>query len=1230
MADIESIGIRAVFENLGGYLTGAKKMEDANKRLERSQVNLENVTNASSIAQRKAQERVVATTEATAQAVRAGNDKIAESKKNLERVEKAAADRITDSQRNIDKLTRNLNATAATETAKRIKLTEQLSAAEIKHSNLIVTQQGLVDKARRGVARTEEAVANTLAGSARAEIAAFQAVSDAALLSSGKIKQAQLGVAAAGGQVAKGTGAASVALRVFGAASNIAHGITQKLGSALIAVTGFSNRFAVALRFGAAAIGAFTLGAIISEASQFETALAKIDVLTNATAHGVTFLRDELLEMARTIPRSPDELGAAAYQVLSSGFDDVNEAAGITEKAAKAAALGLGTTEQVARVVTSVMNAYGHENINAAEATDILVAAIREGSAEAPDFVQNIGRLLGQAPALGVEFDQLAAAVAGLTNVGLPANQAVTALLGILNQLIDPAAGARDILKEYGTSIEEIRENIDTKGLLPALQEMLTLFGDNQQVLAELFPEVRGLTGALLLLRDEGSANIEILNGIRNAGGITEEGFARMSETFGFQAALLKNQLNVALIELGTAVLPTLTRNLQNIIGWLERNREGISSFAQAAVNAAVEIGKNFAAGLAVIQHSLSWIPSNEAKIVAAVLAIGAAFVIALGPASAAVAALVATIALLGAVDRAVDKVKDKLGVGSSGAKSSQDINSGFNDLVEQSAASGKAIGTGDTREALGRGAKSFTEAAIGRITADLNANAQKLREANTAEAQKKAAEEGEKLRIQLDEVTRAYSDQEIAAGGASKVTDALSDGIIDFSEATELGLSAVAAGALEAGKIQDEAKEKAFNFTKTLSLVANAFQRGADVAQRVVLNIAKTGFGATQAAASALFSRPTREIARLELALAKLRLTNSSLINSLDRQIADLQGSLSALDARDAQESFRDQQADISEQIRELEEQLRTAQKDERKGIQDQIDDLRDQSSDIVREAGRSAQRDAIQKEIDARQAQIDKLNEQENSIQRQIDFYNLQNEVLQKQITASDATLLSQGELTKAAQEVARVTAEQSVIIRDLSTALGVHLVPEMDEMTFQAELVRQAFALLNNETLRAQFIPTVETATKNTENLAVKADQATNSLDLFKAKMDEATTKTLQKFIEFGENGLPKPPENPFAAKAHGGFTYRPTMTLLGEGNKPELTLPLSDATRSRELLRSIPASLAAQIGLGGGGGGGSAFGDINVQGYVPAELETVVVNRIRRESARSRRANRLVGL
>lgn len=1230
MADLETIGVRAVFENLGGYLTGAKKMEDVNKRLERSQVNLQNVSEASAIAQRRAQQRVVDASTAVSEAVINGNAKIRTAQTALATTQETVNRRITQSQQKVADIQRTLSATAVTETAKRVRLSQQLANAQVKLDNVTVAGQAQVARSAAALTATQNAVANSVARAARTEIAAFQGVADAAVISGGKIKQAQLGVAAAGGQVARGVGVGSVALRVFGAAGNVAHGITQKLGSALIAVTGFSNRFAVALRFGAAAIGAFTLGAIISEAAQFETALAKIDILTNATASGVSFLRDELLEMARTIPKSPDELGAAAYQVLSSGFDDVNEAAGITEIAAKAATLGLGTTAEVARVVTSVINAYGKENINAAQATDILVASIREGSAEAPDFVQNIGRLLGLAPLLGVEFDQLAAGIAGLTNVGLPANQAVTALLGILNQLASPAEGAKELLEEYGTSIEEVRQNIDEKGLLAGLRELITLFGNNQQVLEKLFPEVRGLTGALLLLNDGGAETDHILASIQNSAGVTEEGFARMSETFGFQAALLKNQLNVVLIELGSAILPKLTRALQGTITWIERNRESIANFAQEAINVAGIIGKNFVAGLAVVQTALSWIPSNEARVVAAILAIGAAFVIALGPASAAVVALIATIALLGAMSRAVDEVKSKLGVGSTG-KSSQDINSSFNDLTEQSAASGKAIGTGDTRDALGKGAKNFTEAAIARITADLNANAQKMREAKTAEAQAKAAEEGEKLKIQLDQVTRAYADQELAAGGASKVTDALSDGIIDFAEAQELGLSAIAAGAAEASAIQSRAAETAFNYTKALSAVANAFQRGADIAKRVVLNLAKTGLEATQSAASAIFARPTREVARLELALARLKLANSSLIRSLDAGIKSLQKQLVAFDVKDAARQAARSARDFADQMSDLNEELSKAKDpEERAGIREQINDLNQQRADQLEDDAAAKQRKAIEDEIAKREEQIEKLEEQENSIQRQIDTYNLQNEVLQKQIQASDATLLSQSELSKAALEVARVTGEQSIIIRELSRQLGIDLIPEMDEMRRQAAIVRGAFEVLNNETLRAQFIPTVEVATTKTEALAKKTDETTLSLDAFKLKMDEITTTTLSKFIEFGENGLPTGAPSPFAAKARGGFTYRPTMTLLGEGNKPELTLPLTDASRSRELLRAIPASITAGLGAASSGGSSSAFGDISVQGYVPSELENVVISRIRKESARSRRMNKLVGL
>lgn len=1223
---LDVTGFIAKIENLQGYLTGVKSMEVANARLAQAQLRSQNASDAAANGQENFARRIAKAEAAVVEANRKAIRDLKAAREDQVARENLAADRRTKAEEAVSKASRRATEAKKKDINEQVRANDALKKSEAELAIVIRKNQELLARGARTISATSR---RGTAGVARATGVVEDlkiAEQQQAAIAARNLAIAQQGITAAGGKVSKQLTLAQAALLPFTAGLRGAQAASTLFGKTLLAVSGFSNRFAVSLRFGAAAVTAFLAAFTVGAASNFEDQLTKIDNLTNLTTQDTKRLGDQILRLSETIPKSPTEIGATAYQVLSSGISDLDTAMEILENSTKAATVSQTNSADVARTTTAVIKAYGESNISAAQTTDILLAATREGRVEFSDFAGEIGRLLGIAPSLGIEFDELAAALASLTNF-LPASQAGTALLGVMNQLISPSAQSEELFKQLGTSVEEFRAAIDEKGLLTALQELAVKGENNIRVFETLFPEVRGLNGVLLLMRDSGGEAAGILEKIRASAGITETAFAKANKTFSAQAQLLKNQLSIIFIQLGTQILPFLNQKIQELIGWLQKNRQAIQETVKAFVEFGALVAEIAIKGIGAVIRAFDVFLSKKAAIIAGIAAIGLAIVIALGPGSAALLAVLAIIGLLGSIEKfgtgVADSINRKLGIATSTS------GSGRTGKILEDAKNKGAVNASQFERAL-RDAGGVPEFAIKEISEKYTAQVREELKAKSeaGEATKAQNEAISQSQIELEKVIRQYNDEASAAGDASAVTSALSDGIIDFAEASELGISAMAAGALEAGALQDEAAEKAFNFTKAMSLVANAFSRGADVAQRVVLKLARTGFEATQSAASALFSRPTREISRLELALARLRLANSGLIRSLDADIKRLQGRLTEFDEQQSRADQARAARDLSDELRKLQQDLAKAPRDEREGIQEQISGIREQQNDLAREAGVARQRKAIEDEIASREEQIAKLEEQENSIQLQIDTYNLQNEVLQKQIQASDATLLSQGELTKAAQEVARVTGEQSTIIRALSKQLGIDLIPEMDTMREQAALVRGAFQVLNDETLRANFIPTVETASTAVSNATIKVDEFATTLgsaiDLFNEKKKELGESTVF------PNGSPLPPplSNPFQESfAFGGFVNKTTPAIL---HGPEVVLPLKDKARSRELVRALPASLVSQIGLAGQSGSGSAFGDINVQGYIPMELENVVIGRIRRESARSRRMNKLVGL
>jgi len=245
---------------------------------------------------------------------------------------------------------------------------------------------------------------------------------------------------------------------------------------------------------------------------------------------------------------------------------------------AKASAAGLGETKVVADLVTSAVNAYGAANLNATQATDILVGAVREGKAQADALAGSMGMVLPIASAMGVSFDQVGAAIAAMTRTGTNAQTASMQMRQILNSLLKPTQQAADALMDMGTSAAGLRKTIREDGVLAALMEIKELtnkFGED--TMAKVFPNIRALSGVLDIMGKNLGDNKKIFDSIADSAGDLNKAFNVASKTaeFKWNAAMASGK--TAMIELGEAVknsllplLESLTEKLSNLAAWFK------------------------------------------------------------------------------------------------------------------------------------------------------------------------------------------------------------------------------------------------------------------------------------------------------------------------------------------------------------------------------------------------------------------------------------------------------------------------------------------------------------------------------------------------------------------------------------------------------------------------------------------------------------------------------------
>lgn len=297
----------------------------------------------------------------------------------------------------------------------------------------------------------------------------------------------------------------------------------------------------------------------------FETNMSRITGLVGLATDEVARMGEELKEIAPAVGVGPEELADALYFVVSAGIDAA-DAVEVVETSARAAQAGLGDLATIADAVTSAMNAYGPEVLSAEEATDILVATVREGKAEAAELGGAIGRVIPIASEAGVSFNEVGAAVASMTLTGLDANEAVTALRGVFGTLVSPTKEARDVLESVGLTTEGLRQTLDEEGLLAVLQILNDRFGTNLDLLSTIVPNIRALTGFLSLMGDNAGTVEGIFAEMNDVAGATDAAFGAVAETTEFKLSQAMATLKTALTEAGVEAAPAMIAAVENLL----------------------------------------------------------------------------------------------------------------------------------------------------------------------------------------------------------------------------------------------------------------------------------------------------------------------------------------------------------------------------------------------------------------------------------------------------------------------------------------------------------------------------------------------------------------------------------------------------------------------------------------------------------------------------------------
>ena len=324
--------------------------------------------------------------------------------------------------------------------------------------------------------------------------------------------------------------------------------------------------------FGGVATAAFAVS--VKSAANFETQLANVSTMLDESAMKILpEYRKGLQSLSVDFGESTETLSKGLYDILSASIPPA-EALSVLEISAKAAAAGITDTGVAADAITTILNSYGFSADQAGMVSDKLFAIVKGGKTTFAELAPSIGKVAATASMAGLSFDDLGASIATMTRAGIRTDEAMTSINGVLKAFLTPQVEATKLaFDKFGLVLDT--NTLKTIGLTGVMEKLKDATAEE---LAVIFGSIRGLKGAAAALGDaEGYARDYAL--MLDSAGLTQEAFAKQSDTLNFKLGQLKQMFNVIKVTIGTALIPAVKdlvakgmEILAKVKAWTEAN----------------------------------------------------------------------------------------------------------------------------------------------------------------------------------------------------------------------------------------------------------------------------------------------------------------------------------------------------------------------------------------------------------------------------------------------------------------------------------------------------------------------------------------------------------------------------------------------------------------------------------------------------------------------------------
>ncbi|HEV8065124.1 MAG TPA: phage tail tape measure protein, partial [Acidimicrobiales bacterium] len=347
--------------------------------------------------------------------------------------------------------------------------------------------------------------------------------------------------------------------------------------------------------------------ASVKMASDFQSAMTQLVTGAGESQKNIAMVSQGILAMAGAVGQTPEDLAKGMFLIESAGY---HGAAGLTvlKSAAEGAATGGAQMDTVADALTTAMHDYSIPTDRANAVTSALVETVASGKTHLEDLASSLGKVMPQAAALGITFQDVTGAMATMTNAGLSARLASMHLSNTLLALSAPAATASTAMTSVGLTSQQVKNTMDGPGGLSAALELIeehvsSKFPAGSVAAVNAFKAIMGgATGYSTALMLTGANSKTFEDNVKSIGSVLDgssksvQGFSKTQGDLKFQMAQAKATLDSLAIEFGDVLIPKLEdagKAVESVVEWFMQHKV-------AAEALAITIGTVLAGAVAV------------------------------------------------------------------------------------------------------------------------------------------------------------------------------------------------------------------------------------------------------------------------------------------------------------------------------------------------------------------------------------------------------------------------------------------------------------------------------------------------------------------------------------------------------------------------------------------------------------------------------------------------------